>query len=397
MSNKMADPCILTLGTHNRMAGIIVVGESFLKHHPNGKVYVCLIDRCDLQVRPSTLPGYTFFADELPLPGKRRFFFKYEAYELCGAIRPFAIRYVIEQLGIPRLVYLDSDILVTNPFWDDLLDLWANYSVLLTPHFIRLPTDLSAETQRSVNQHGAFNSGFLAIRENKETLTFLDWWSSLLETLCTFDPMHNVFVDQRWLDLAAASSTAVGILRDPGMNVGYWNLHERNLNEYKTSGWKVDDRPLKFFHFSGFDRDRVTTKVDCSHATAAALGRYYGILLDAAGEQEFNQLPYGWNRYCDGTQIPPEHRDLILGSHPDLEHVENPFDLPTMVQEWKTIQQLARSTPPLRISQRYRDSQKILGTFRRLYRHPLIGPIWRVWRRLVNPSLGADLPPYVRS
>src|SRR5262245_65865211 len=112
----MTVPCILTLGTHNRMAGIRVVGESFLKHHPTGKVVVCLMDRCHLKEHVPTLPGYTFFADELPLPGGRRFFFKYDAYELCGAVRPFAIRYVIEKLGVSRLVYLDADILVTSSF-----------------------------------------------------------------------------------------------------------------------------------------------------------------------------------------------------------------------------------------------------------------------------------------
>ena len=396
-NSELTHPCLLTIGTCNRHAGITVLVQSFLKHHPSAHVFVCLVDRPNTGAKSIDLPASVLYADELALPAGRRFLFKYPAFELCCALKPYVMSYLMNRFTISHLLYLDSDILVTAPFWDDLQKSWADHAILLTPHWVGLPLDLPVEFQRSVVQHGMYNGGFVAIKQGPDTRRFLDCWANLLESQCTFDPMNNIYVDQRWLDLLAASSSAVGVLRDPGVNVGYWNLYERRLCEDKTSGWSVDDKPLKFFHFSGFDRDRVTTKVDCSHEAAAALGRYYGILLDAAGEQEFGQLPYGWNLYCDGTPIPPEHRDLILGSHPELKHIENPFDLPTMLQDWKTIQRLVRSTPPVRISQRYRDSQKVLGTFKRLYRHPLIGPIWRVWRRLVNPSLGADLPPYVRS
>jgi hypothetical protein len=42
------------------------------------------------------------------------------------------------------------------------------------------------------------------------------------------------------------------ISRHPGLNVGYWNLEQRQLT--RTDGdFRIDGRPLVVFHFSGFD------------------------------------------------------------------------------------------------------------------------------------------------
>ena len=66
--------------------------------------------------------------------------------------------------------------------------------------------------------------------------------------------MWGYFVDQRWFDLAPGFLTDFAIVRDPEYNVAYWNLHGRRL-ERDDGGYKVDGRPLAFFHFSGFDPD----------------------------------------------------------------------------------------------------------------------------------------------
>jgi hypothetical protein len=241
-----------------------------------------------------------------------------------------------------------------------------------------------------------YNGGFVAVKQDPDTRRFLDCWAKLLESQCTFDPMNNVYVDQRWLDLLAASSSAAGVLRDAGLNVGYWNLHERQLEQGLNSTWLANDQPLKFFHFSGFDRDRLTHKMACSDENAIRIGRDYGRLLDESGEQSSSRIPYGWDFYCDGSPIPLAHRDLILSENAHLKHVADPFALPTAINDWATVQSLAGTATPVRIGQRYRERERAADILQRLHRHPILGLTWKLWYRFVNPSLRPDLPWYDR-
>jgi hypothetical protein len=383
---------MLTIGTCNRRAGIAVVVESFIRHHPEGRAFVCLIDRPSPQMPPLNLPAITFYADELHLPGGRRFLFKYDAFELCCAIKPFAMQHLLERQNVSHLVYLDSDILVTHPFWPDLENEWKVNSILLTPHLVHLPAKLSFDLQRSLVQHGAYNGGFLAVEKGSDSLEFLQWWCSVLDSGCIFDPMNNIYVDQRWLDLAAASCGAVGLLRDPGLNVAYWNLHERELKRNEAGDWTVNDQPLKFFHFSGYERKSLTTKVPCTDPSAIILAEQYGQLLEKERCNEFNRFGYGWDAYSNGSKIPPQHRDLILAQHPDLADVTDPFILPTLAEKWRAMRRLAEAYSPVRIGLRYDAAAKDAQLLERLHQHPVLGRIWKLWTRFVNSSLRPHFP-----
>jgi hypothetical protein len=384
-------PALLTIGTCNHQARIALVVESFLRHHPAGQIFICLVDR-PKQGMSLAMPGTILSAEELDLPGGRRFLFKYEAFELCCALKPYAINYVMQRHAISHLVYLDADILVMKNFWGDLELAWTNHSILLTPHLTRLPGNTSAEFQRSLVQHGAYNGGFIALKIGNETNQFLDCWASLLADGCTFDPMNNIYVDQRWLDLLVPSCESVGVLRDSSLNVAYWNLHERRLTVDDQGEWTVNGLPLKFFHFSGFDRTRLTTKMKRLDAAALAIARYYGDLLEQAGEEQFRTQPYGWDYYVDGTPILLAHRDMILAHHPEFADVTDPFGLPQMPDKWQAIERLASVLSPVRLAHRYRHPAKAEDLLQRLYRHPVVGIVWKLWSRFVNQSLR---PPHV--
>ncbi len=341
------------------------------------------------------MPGTIFFAEELDLPGGRRFLFKYEAFELCCALKPYAISHVMRRHTISHLTYLDADILVMKDFWRDLELAWSTRSILLTPHLTRLPRNISTEFQRSLVQHGAYNGGFIAVKEGDATNQFLHCWANLLADGCTFDPMNNIYVDQRWLDLLVPSCEDVAVLRDPGLNVAYWNLHERKLAVDDQGEWTVNDQPVKFFHFSGFDRTCLTTKVTCLDAAGLAIAHYYGDLLEQAGEKHFRAQPYGRDYYVDGSPISIEHRDMILARHPEFADVTDPFVLPQMPDKWRDIERLASIVSPVRLGHRYRDAGKAEDLLQRLHRHPVVGIVWKLWGRFVNRSLRHYSPPHV--
>lgn len=389
-------PTLLTIGTCNRRAGIAVVIESFLRHHPDGQAFVCLVDRPTPDMPALNLPGECFFADQLSLPGGTRFLFKYDAFELCCALKPYALQHIMQHCRISQVVYLDSDILVTGAFWNDLELKWMQHSILVTPHIVRPPRNVSIETQRSMIQHGAYNAGFIGLKKGPESEEFLICWANLLAESCTSDPMNGTFVDQRWLDLLVPSNEDAVALRDVGLNVAYWNLYERELKQANDARWLVNGQALKFFHFSGFHPERLTTKIPCVDAHALALAQEYNRLLQLAGQDIFGHFPYAGAFYHDGTVIPTEHRDLILANVAELADVTDPFALPQRAKTRRRLDQLVETTAPLRIGQRFRESDKASDLLLRLHRHPVLGAVWHLWYRLINPSLQPYLPPYAR-
>ena len=153
-----------------------------------------------------------FLPTRFSLPGGRRFLFKYDAFELRCALKPFAIAHVAEQHGAAKLLYLDSDILVLSSFWNYLEAAWGGafgatyaaspYSCPAMYHW-----NFSARWHNTA-LITAVSSRLTANAEIETILALLE--QSARSRLCTFDPMNNIYVDQRWLDLLTASSDHSG-------------------------------------------------------------------------------------------------------------------------------------------------------------------------------------------
>src|SRR5260370_25269146 len=97
---------------------------------------------------------------------------------------------------------------------------------------------------------GCLNGGFAAWRRGQQAEKILDW-------MCTRFPIHGfcdrragMFVDQKLLPLVLQYfSEEVEVLFDPGLNVAFWNAHERNV-ERKGSGYQGKWREVAFFHMT---------------------------------------------------------------------------------------------------------------------------------------------------
>ena len=120
------------------------------------------------------------------------------------------------------------------------------------------------------------------------------------------------------MDLAPCYFPFVGILRHPGCNLAYWNLHGRVLDAV-PAGYTVDGERLVFFHFSGVRHDAPASlsRHQTRHAVAAGsalatLLADYCVALAAAGHAELLRIPYGFGRLDDGTPISGPMRRAIL-------------------------------------------------------------------------------------
>ena len=173
----------------------------------------------------------------------------YTILEFATSVKPAFMRSLLRQ-GWDRVTYLDPDIQVFADF-TRLLDEHAGS--LADPALLhRHPSRRSAAIDHYVLMAGFFNLGFCSARPS--AMSFLDWWSAQLQFECLNNHLAGHFTDQKVVDMAQLMAK-VQVLTEPGLNVAYWNLHERRVVE-QGEGWAVQakDRtePLYFFHFSGF-------------------------------------------------------------------------------------------------------------------------------------------------
>ena len=141
-----------------------------------------------------------------------------------------------------------------------------------------------------------------------------------------------MFTDQRWVDFVP-SFFDHHILKDPGYNVAYWNLHGRDVT---LDGDRplVDGVPLRFFHFSGFDSRRPwllskhqgeRPRVLLSERPAIAeLCKDYLARLEAAGIHSDSRPPYGWGQLPCGVPMTSRMRRVYWSGLRSAEHGQCP-------------------------------------------------------------------------
>jgi hypothetical protein len=155
---------------------------------------------------------------------------------------------------------------------------------------------------------GVYNLGFLGLRLDDKTASFLDWWCDRLHRYCIVDLANGMFVDQSWMDFAPAYLESVAVVRDPIFNIAYWNLPHRKL-ERAGDQWRVDGRRVGFFHFSGVNLDDLD--IISRHQDRTDLWRRpelrplfdgYRELVAQSGQEDVGGIPYHWDRFT-GTEV----------------------------------------------------------------------------------------------
>jgi glycosyltransferase involved in cell wall biosynthesis/GT2 family glycosyltransferase len=302
---------VFTIIARNYFAYARVLAESLARHNPGTKLHVVVLDDLERQLAPDASMEI-IHAGELPFDPPSDFHTMaaiYDVTELATAVKPWAFEHLFAR-GAEAVLYLDPDIEVFDCL-GPLEPLTREHGMVLTPHVTApLPRDGKRPDERDLLLAGIYNLGFLAL-SSEGAARFLPWWRERLRRDCINDPANGVFVDQRWIDFAPAFFDAF-ILQDPGFNVAYWNLPNRALTR---CGDRVHagDRPLRFFHFSGFSprtphvlskhqhewqRVRVTET-----PLLAELCERYAAALTTAGSEMYSTLPYGFAATAAGFSL----------------------------------------------------------------------------------------------
>jgi hypothetical protein len=241
-----------TIVSFNYLPYARVLCDSFLATHPGRSFHVLLVDRMPAGYDASQEPFELLLVEELEIPDFLSMAFKYDILELNTNVKPTFLKYLLSR-GIEDLVYLDPDIFVFNEL-TPIFDALADSAIVITPHMLS-PASHEVRQELILLSAGVFNLGFIAVKRCPETDRFLLWWEQRCLDLAFNEQRAGMFVDQKWIDFVPCFFDSVHILKHPGCNMAYWNLHERKLSG-ENGAWTVNHAcPLLFFHFSGVSVD----------------------------------------------------------------------------------------------------------------------------------------------
>lgn len=309
-----------TIVTPSHLPYAWVLGNSLRAAGNHEPLYVLLVGG-DRPSAPAPVAGCTVLTiDDLSpaYPPLMRYYFS--AFELCNALKPFLVSHLFDGLGCDRVVYLDSDLFITASFervWRKL----DGASLLLTPHhFNPPPIDAGYTNEVDVVDLGFLNGGFAAWRNSEPTRRMLAWMRERFP-IYGFYRHLGMAADQKLMPLLLSYfPDDVRIWRDPGLNVAYWNAHERAVVE-KAGRWFCDEQPVLFFHLSGYQPAHPA--LPCAYVSAEANQRLlrnapwltrviadYGARLSSAFAG-YSPRPYAYTHY-NGVKLNPAYRRLLF-------------------------------------------------------------------------------------
>lgn len=239
------------------MHGAVVALESAMRTHPGSTASICLhSDRvADAEEVQSFLPGIRVrhsleVVDSEPLSRMLR---RYKDIEFFSALKFFNIQF--HSTRPETIVHVDTDTL----FFDAVVreeDTDMEFAVEVFPH-CNTPYSFRADGMRDLDlaQSGAINGGLAIFYPSAQRSSVIDWLIFHAEHHFYVSGHLGLYADQTWLTLLPfLFPEATKISRDLGVNVAYWNLHERKLSESGKSDVILvnESYHLKMFHFSGY-------------------------------------------------------------------------------------------------------------------------------------------------
>jgi len=300
---------VFTIVAKNFLPQARILGDSIKRIHPELPFHILLSDETEGLINLTQEKYPTVDVKTIGVSCYKDMAFKYNLVEFATAMKPFFFDYLFNHYHYDKIIYFDPDICVYSslaPIFDTL----ENNFVVLTPHIINLALrDEGAREEQNLLYEGTYNLGFIALNCSPAARTIIEWWKNRLRDRCYADRFNGLHVDQKWMELIPAFfDKGVFISRHPGHNLAVWNMHERKLCQSKQS-WLVDNQPLVFFHFSGFDpsnSDNITGSHKQTKFNLINKPEYREIFHAYADRLRSDKAPvtsYAYSKYDNGVGI----------------------------------------------------------------------------------------------
>ena len=318
-----------TICARNYFAQALLLERSFKAHHPDADFHIVLADRRD-EAFAERFPDVSItWVEDIGLPNFAAHALRFDVIELSTNVKPHCMLLLLE--AYETAIFIDPD-MVAYGFLSPVYEALSDGTIVVTPASTTPILDGHRPDDIEFLRVGVFNLGFIALKRCEEVRRFLRWWSDRCLGEGFHETQSGVFVDQKWVNLAPCYFEGCRILKDPGINMAQWNLHERTLSV-------VDDRymvngttPLRLYHFSSFDphRPQAIAKRQArfpegSRADLAKLLDDYAREVLAAGFDEFSRLEYGFDYFPSGEYVSPTLRRIYANKAYGFSLEKDPF------------------------------------------------------------------------
>lgn len=322
-----------TIATASYLNQVQVLENSVKKHSAGADFHILLCEWPLVCRRIAEQTGHHFYSPEdIGCKNWLQMAFYYDALEYICSFKAFFIMKLLN-MGYEAVIYFDADIEVYSSL-HDVEKLLLNHDLIVTPHVCKpVPDDSRVPSMDAYVRSGQFNMGFLGVRNSSESRELMTWWQAVCVNQCLFEHDHRFFADQFWATVFPSFIEKICILRDPAYNMAHWNVFQRKL-ELVDSKWQTESGELKFYHFSGLDKDEPTKVSAHQNRVSAPVGSdLYKLLvhyIESVRAQEWNLFkgePYSFGQYANGQVISrDERRKFLFLNHIERDAIGNPFE-----------------------------------------------------------------------
>ena len=242
-----------TVATTNYLPFAVSLLDSVKQHHPEFELCICLTDYLTQDVIESNnlmkkypiLQLHEIEADEFEFITTN-----YNSMQLANCSKVLFARHLLQRSEIDQVIFGDSDMLFFNRLPDNVI---YESDIIFTPHSTSPPSIEMKRQELEVLNAGLFNGGFFKLKKSSETDKFIDWLRERSVKDCIYDFKRGYYGEQLWLNFVPLYFKNTVIDKNHGINVAYWNLHERMITQ-KDGRFMINNTTyLSFFHFSGWD------------------------------------------------------------------------------------------------------------------------------------------------
>lgn len=332
---------IFTICSNNYLAQAKALGDSIKKTNPDYIFFIGLVDLLSEEINYDEEIGHPIIlSHEIGIPEFESLWKKYNIIELNTCVKPFYLEYFTEKYcDLTHLMYFDPDTYIFGNLSNIEKELVNNKEIILTPHILSpIPIDEKMPNEQIFLNYGTYNLGFIGVKNPKNNIPFFKWWSERTYNSGYDKVSEGLFVDQLWMNLTPIFFGNCIISKNPGLNMGPWNLHERYLSKNEASNLVINkNEELIFYHFSNYkynlpnilasyyDRFSFETRTDLVELyndyrntlilnnieKLSLLKCYYVILRDTLLQQESLKKQEEWDKILKNRSLKTKIKDKL--------------------------------------------------------------------------------------